>query len=111
MGPTGLKAYGRLANLLELSHGERIALLGLPENAAWPDGATLTDEQFYRISYLIGIWKDTAGLFGIEAAIRRLNSPRQAEPVAGRSLIAYLIDEGMSAFHELRMEAAYWAHN
>jgi hypothetical protein len=111
LGPVALRAYQRLTDLLDLSQVERMALLGLPENAAWPDPAKVSDEQFYRISYLIGIWQDTAGFFGIDTAIRRLKAPRSNEWMAGRSAIAYLSAEGLPAFDELRREAAYWANN
>lgn len=54
--------------------------------------------------------KDTAGLFGIDTAIRRLKAPRANDPTAGRSSIAYLIAAGLPAFDELRREAACWAN-
>lgn len=111
LAPVALRTYQRLADLLELSRGERMALLGLPESAAWPDPVRLGDEQFYRISYLIGIWQDTAGFFSIDIAIRRLKAPRSNDRMAGRSALTYLTEEGLPAFDKLRREAAYWANN
>lgn len=107
--PAALRFYQRFADLLELSARDRRRLLGLVEGTDLPTAELATEEQFYRLSYLIGSWVDLGGLLGKEGAIHWLKTSRNTGGMAGRSAIIYMIDEGLPGFDYVRREVAYWA--
>lgn len=112
LAPAALRVFERVAMHLDLSRFEKMALLGLAEETEMPDAGALTQEQFYRLSYLIGIWTDIGAVFGNkDAIVRWLRAPVHEEKLAGRSYVDYLIGAGLPGFEYVRREAAYWAHN
>lgn len=112
LGPAALRFFERVAMHLNLSRFEKMAMLGLAEENEMPDADALTQEQFYRLSYLIGIWTDIGAIFGNKDAIARwMRAPVHYEELAGCSYVEYLIGEGLPGFDYVRREAAYWAHN
>ncbi|RZK02410.1 MAG: hypothetical protein EOO76_07100 [Novosphingobium sp.] len=111
LAPVGLRIFEELAQKLGLDPAEKIALLGLPSSAAIPKPYRLSEEQFYRLSYLIGIYIDVGGLLGKEGAIRWFRVACSSGKSAGRSPVTYLIETGLPGFEYLRREAGYWAEN
>ncbi len=111
LAPAALRTYSRLVDLLGLSQFERRALLAVTDGSDMPTSKEITEEQFYRLSYIFGIWMDAAALRGEEGAIKWFNAPYDSEEMAGRTPIGYMIEQGLPGFDRLRREAAYWAHN
>lgn len=111
LAPLGLKLYEELAKKLNLSAEKKAALLGLPLSAVTLKIDALGEEQFYRLSYLVGIYLDVGGLLGKDEAIRWFRTDHNNDEMAGRSPVSYLIEMGLPGFHYLRREVAYWAHN
>jgi len=112
LGPVVLKACLRIADHLDLSRGERLALLGLPGEAELPAPDGLSDEQFYRLSYIVGIWLDVGARFGSrDAIVHWLKAPCHDQELAGRNVVEYLIEEGLPGFDYIRRDTAYWACN
>jgi len=111
LAPAALRTYRRLVDLLGLSQFEQRTLLGLAAGEDMPTSEEITEEQFYRLSYVFGIWMDKSALRGEEGAIKWFNTPYDSEEMAGRTPVGYMIDQGLPGFDYLRREAAYWAHN
>jgi uncharacterized protein (DUF2384 family) len=112
LAPAALRVFERIASHLDLSRFEKMALLGLAEEDEMPETGAISEEQFYRLSYLVGIWLDVGAVFGsTEAIVRWLRAPVRNEKFASRSYIDLLIGNGLPGFDYIRREAAYWAHN
>jgi uncharacterized protein (DUF2384 family) len=85
IGPAGLRAFFKIAELWSLTKKEQIALLGLSESSSsiynWkkdPDSSSLDRDQLTRLSLVLGIFKDLQILFADQTTaddwLRRPNS-------------------------------------
>lgn len=112
LAPAALRAFERIAIHLDLSLSEKRALLGLAETDDMPEASAVTEHQFYRLSYLVGIWLDIGAVFGAtDRIVHWLRVPVHNEEFGGRSCVDYLIGEGLPGFDRVRREASYWANN
>lgn len=111
--PVAVRTYPRLADAMGLSRGERALLLGLPEDAELPiDTQLLTQDQFYRFSYLLGIYKALKALHREDAEVaRRIRLKVRNDWMNGRSMVEYMLEEGLHGMDVLRRDCDYWAYN
>ena len=104
---TALKAFGRLAEAWSLSNAEAAALIGVSEST-WDRmkrgrrAETLSQDQFTRVSALVGIFKGLHLLFVDEMADRWPRLANKGPLFENTSPIETMIEGGIPQMLEVR---------
>ncbi len=116
-GP-GLRSFRQIADRLDLTEVDRIALLGEPGRSTYHqwmkkarDGAPLTLplDTLLRISAVLGIYKALTILFEDEAqALVWLNGPHQGTLFAGAAPVSYMLNGGHDGLMAVRRYLDAW---
>ena len=109
MSAAGLRAFGRMAELWQLTVDEQLCLLGQPPRStffAWrkhPERARLPRDTLERLSNLLGIYKSLQILLpDTTAADAWLRKPNQAPLFGGRSALQHMLAGNMSDINLVR---------
>ncbi len=109
MSAAGLRAFGRMAELWQLTVDEQLCLLGQPPRStffAWrkhPERARLPRDTLERLSNLLGIYKSLQILLpDTTAADAWLRQPNQAPLFGGRSALQHMLAGNMSDINLVR---------
>ena len=109
MSAAGLRAFGRMAELWQLTVDEQLCLLGQPPRStffAWrkhPERARLPRDTLERLSNLLGIYKSLQILLPeTTAADAWLRQPNQAPLFGGRSALQHMLAGNMSDINLVR---------
>ena len=109
MSAAGLRAFGRIAELWQLTVDEQLCLLGQPPRStyfAWrrhPDQARLPRDTLERLSNLLGIYKSLQILLPDAAAADAwVRQPNAAPQFAGCSALQQMLAGNLSDLHGVR---------
>lgn len=109
MAAAGLRAFGRMADLWQLSVDDQLCLLGQPSRStyfAWrkhPERARLPRDTLERLSNLLGIYKSLQILLPDAAAADAwVHQPNLAAPFGGRTALQCMLAGNVSDLHAVR---------
>lgn len=110
LGPAGIRAFTRIAQLWGLTVDEQLRLLGEPARStffAWrkhPERASLSKDTLERISNLLGIYKSLQILFPDTAAADAwIRKPNAAPMFGGRSALQRMLGGNVSDLNAVRV--------
>jgi hypothetical protein len=107
-GAAGLRAFGRIAELWDLSIAEQLTLLGLSSRSTyfkWRKEAEvrLPRDTLERISYILGIYKALQLLLpDASAADEWIRRPNQAPIFGGRSALERMLSGNVADLYIVR---------
>lgn len=109
MGAAGIRAFGRVAQLWNLSISEQLLLLGEPSRStffAWrkqPEKAKLPRDVLERISNVLGIFKSLEILFpDAKAADAWIRKPNSAPVFGGKTALDRMLAGNVSDLNLVR---------
>ena len=107
-GAAGLRAFGRIADLWDLSIAEQLTLLGLSSRSTYfkwrkEPQVRLPRDTLERISYLLGIYKALQLLLpDTRAADEWIRRPNEAAVFGGRSALDRMLSGNVADLYIVR---------
>jgi hypothetical protein len=110
LGPAALRAITKIMHYWQVPDIESLQLLGLEPKTKIEDldPERLSEEQFLRISYLIGIYKGLHMYWSKELANRWVGLRNTNTLFAGRSPLEYMAQGGVEALRNVRRMVDAW---
>jgi hypothetical protein len=104
LGPSAWKGFGRMMEIWQVSTDEARQLLALPPefNIHGPNSPQLGEEQMFRISYLLGIYKALHIVHGDELADVWVKLANKNVMFGGQAPLTYMISGGVGAMRNVR---------
>lgn len=108
LSPASLVMFFNLVNVWKVPDDEAKLLLGGITNAQFrrlktnPKGTTLSIDQMFRVSYLLGIVKALGDLHGERLADEWVRLPNKNGLFAGRTPLEYMVAGGLPAIMSVR---------
>jgi len=108
LSPSGLKIYSRIVDLWSLSPEEACRLLGVGSAEIYetmrhnPEAQILNEEQMYRISYTIGIYKALHICHSDDLADRWIMLRNRNVIFNGLSPLEFMLQGGIPAMRTVR---------